>query len=279
MRSRQRPSVIVPVYNEAALLPLTLPAILREAHAIGADLVVVCNGCTDDSAALARGLAGSRARVVELDTAGKARAIRAGEALAPGFPRFYVDADIVLGNGCLGFLAETLNRGAADLVAPRLDLDLREGSRAAKAVSTVWGALPHMVQAGFHNVLGLSRVGRAAWGVFPDVIADDMFIESAVRPHRRLIDRRAAATILPPRTLRAWIAVRRRWAAGQRQLSAFGIRAPRTSGQSAALLRMMTMRRMACGALLYSAVRLGAAIPRPAGNDAAWYHDQTTRRR
>ena len=38
-----------------------------------------------------------------------------------------------------------------------------------------------MQHEGFHNVLGISQKGRAAWGAFPDLRADDTFIVAQVR--------------------------------------------------------------------------------------------------
>lgn len=55
--------IVVPVCNEAAILPFTVPRLLSCAQEVGARPVWVCNGCTDDSADLiARLLAGWHGR-------------------------------------------------------------------------------------------------------------------------------------------------------------------------------------------------------------------------
>ena len=270
----ERPSIIVPVHDEAALLPTTLPPLLREAAAIEADLILVCNGCTDGSVALARSLVGESGRVIELEAASKSLAIRAGEDLVSGFPRFFVDADVVLGPGCLTLLAEALRRGHADLVAPRLRVDTSCGSRGAAAVTSVWHSLPHMAQDGLHAVLGVSRRGRAFWGPMPDVLADDSYIVSRVPPCRRSVVQHAAATFQPPRSLASWVGVRRRWTAGHAQLRALGERVPRSRGQRRALLQLFLSRR-AFGAVLFAGVALASRLP--ASRPQRWYRDLTTR--
>ena len=59
------------------------------------DVVVVCNGCTDQTAELARSC-GYQVRVVELASASKPAALRIGDAAALAFPRLYLDADVIL---------------------------------------------------------------------------------------------------------------------------------------------------------------------------------------
>ena len=82
--------VVVPVRDEADLLPRTVPALLEAASGERARIVWVCNGCTDDSVSRIRSLAGSGAEILVLAEAGKAAALQAGdEALGGVFPRVY----------------------------------------------------------------------------------------------------------------------------------------------------------------------------------------------
>ena len=57
--------MIVPAYNEAAVIKRTLAPLSRAAVEGFIELVVVCNGRTDESADLARSVPG--ARVLELE--------------------------------------------------------------------------------------------------------------------------------------------------------------------------------------------------------------------
>ena len=88
-------SVVIPAHNESAASgaawtrcsPTWTPGEL--------EVVVVCNGCADDTAALARS-SGHPVRVIEFEAASKPAALRAGDELARALPRIYLDADVVL---------------------------------------------------------------------------------------------------------------------------------------------------------------------------------------
>ena len=70
-------------------------------------VVIVCNGCTDDTADRARETLGTfehRATVIDRPEPGKARAIRTAEETLPPGPRLFLDADA----GCDGTTARAL---------------------------------------------------------------------------------------------------------------------------------------------------------------------------
>jgi glycosyltransferase involved in cell wall biosynthesis len=87
-------SIVVPAHNEERVLGRTLSALLADTSPSEFDVVVVANGCTDGTAEVARGFGG--VRVVETDVPSKSHALRLGDETAAGFPRVYLDADVVL---------------------------------------------------------------------------------------------------------------------------------------------------------------------------------------
>src|SRR5580704_6736168 len=87
-------SIVIAAHNEAAVIGRCLDAVLADAAPGEFDVTVVANGCTDDTAQVAA--ARSRVRVVDLPSAGKVPALNAGDAVAVGYPRIYLDADIVI---------------------------------------------------------------------------------------------------------------------------------------------------------------------------------------
>lgn len=249
-------SVIVPVWNEAAVLPRTVPAVLAALAGVEARLVYVCNGCTDDSAAVLRRLLAGYGSMIELPEAGKTQALNAGDAAAEGvFPRFYLDADVCPAPGAFALLWDVLKDGDADLVAPEIRFDMSQATRAARWAAEVWLALPHGQGAAFHHMLGVSQAGRALWGAFPAVQNDDVFIEASVPVGRRSVVSATYAVTRPPASLPGWIATRRRWARGERELAAMGTAVPRAAGQRRALLGLLLHPAWTVKVLVYLAVR------------------------
>ena len=110
-------SVIVPAHNESESIARCLGSMTEGLAENGMQIVVVCNGCDDDTAEIARRF-GPPVEVVELSTASKVAALRRGEEVAKGFPRFYVDADVLLPLESIRRVAEVLQRGPWLAAAP-----------------------------------------------------------------------------------------------------------------------------------------------------------------
>lgn len=268
--------ILIPAQDESAALRANLPRLL-DGLAPAADLVIICNGCSDDSAATARALAGPRARVLTLPRPGKAAALRAGEAASPIFPRLYLDADVAITGPALNALAARLTRGDCDLVAPLLRADTTGASRLARWITETWMDTPHMRDAGFHCVLGLSAAGRAHWGDFPDLTNDDDFIRRQIPPDRARILRDIRAVIRPPLTFAAWVRVRERWLRGARELQPIAP-APRAPSQLGGLARAALRGRLPQVATYLAARALATSRAawhpdKPPG----WYRDTTSR--
>jgi glycosyltransferase involved in cell wall biosynthesis len=268
-------SVLIPVHNEATLLPTTVPALLASIQSDVAEVVFVCNGCDDGSAALISNLTGDRARVIDLPKRGKTHAINIGDSYLKAFPRFYIDADITLSPDTLGQLRNCLINEEVELVAPYVAYDTSGASTLARYVSEISEALPHGKGGGFHCVLGISAAGRARWGLFPDILGDDIFIEATVPAEKRIVLRSACVTTKPPSWFWAWVLVRTRWIRGERQLSKMGINVVRTPGQAKALMRLLLTRNTFVAASVYLLVRgLAKALACVSADQRGWYRDR-----
>jgi len=210
-------SLIIPAHNEEAVIARGLRAILTGARPGELEVIVACNGCTDRTADIARGF-GEPVHVLEIDQASKTAALNAGDEAATGFPRFYVDADVVLDLASIRAMAAVLERGDALLAAPSLRMDLSKTTWPVRAYYRVWTSLPYnqvMVGTGAY---GLSRAGRARFDRFPRVIADDGFLRFSFAPTERLCVRGVCSCVEPPRTLRGLIRIKTRARLGQYQL-------------------------------------------------------------
>lgn len=195
-----RLSIIIPACNEEARIGACLRSILdQEGLDEGGDsagalqVVVVPNGCRDGTADVARGFMGDFAArgwpltVVELAAGGKLAALNAGDDAAASPARLYLDADIVLGPGLLAGLLAALDRPEPVYAGARLKV-APATSAISRRYARFWQTLPFITRgvsgAGLFAVNG---AGRARWGRFPDIIADDAFVRGQFAPSERVL--------------------------------------------------------------------------------------------
>ena len=88
-------SIVIPAHNEETTIGRCLSRLLGEGSSESLRVVVACNGCSDRTAEFARQF-GDRVTVIETDVASKVYAMNLGDEASQGFPRFYMDADVVL---------------------------------------------------------------------------------------------------------------------------------------------------------------------------------------
>jgi len=88
-------SVVVPVHNEAAFLPTALPSLVGAVRSVtdDAEILVMENGSTDGTAALATELGGEQVRVIQLPVADYGEAMKTGFEMAEGAWVINVDID------------------------------------------------------------------------------------------------------------------------------------------------------------------------------------------
>ena len=171
-------SVIVPAYNEEAVIERCLRHLTDGAPEGALQIIVACNGCHDRTAEIARAFDGP-VTVVETATASKVAALNLGDPEATGYPRFYVDADVIMPWASIKALADEMQRTGKPAGGPRLKMGLEHASLGVKAFYAVWMKMSFH-QAGMVGcgVYALSEEGRARFGAFPDLIADDGYVRS-----------------------------------------------------------------------------------------------------
>ena len=218
VESTARVSVVFPAHDEAGVIERTLRTLVEGCADGGLQVVVVCNGCSDDTAEIARGF-GPPVEVVETPVASKAAALRLGDEVATGFPRFYVDADVELPLDSLRRVADVLRRGPWLAAAPQLRVDLANCSRLVRAYYAIWTRLPYhasgMIGSG---VYAMSEAGRSRFDVFPDIISDDGFARLQFGPEERTSVEGATFTIRAPMTLASVVRIKTRSQKGAVQL-------------------------------------------------------------
>jgi glycosyltransferase involved in cell wall biosynthesis len=265
-------SVVIAAHNEAAVLGRCLDALLADGPL---DVTVVANGCTDGTAAVAR--ARPEVRVIELPEASKPAALNAGDGAAVGFPRVYMDGDIVLPGEAIRRLAAGLDGALA--AVPRRRLVLTGRPVLVRAYYAVHARLPVFANGLFgRGAIAISAAGRERFDRFPDVIADDLFLDSCFTAAEKRVVPEVAADVATPLRTRDLVRRLARVRAGNAALRAAstGVRpAARTSW-----LRDVVLRRpwLAPAAVCYVSLTLAAALlARQRSRATSWGRDESGR--
>ncbi|MFC0532188.1 glycosyltransferase [Phytohabitans kaempferiae] len=279
-------SVVIAAHNEAAVIGRCLDTLLADAKPGEFDITVVANGCSDQTAAVAASRPG--VRVLDLATPGKPGALNAGDEVAVGFPRVYLDADIVLTTAGLRLVAAAVADqapGAPLAAVPRRELDLTGRPMLVRGYFAINKRLPVFQDGLFgRGVIALSAAARARFDRFPDLVADDLFLDSQYsKAEKRQVDTVTARIATPRRTrdlIRRLTRVRRgnaamRAASGTTVVPVAVRPAARTSW-----LRDVVLPRpwLAPAAVCYVAITVLAAFSaRRAGQATAWERDDSSR--
>jgi len=269
-------SVVIAAHNEENVLDACLRSLLQQGVTAG-DIVVVANGCVDRTADVARqhGVV-----VVELAQAGKARALNAGDEAAKTFPRIYLDADIVVPPG--GVNTVTAGLSANMLVGvPQRRVETSGRPWPVRAYFTINERLPAFREGLFgRGMIVLSEEGRKRFDRFPELIADDLFLDSLFVGSEKVIVDDAVVVVEAPHTakdlFRRLVRVRR----GNREMRAAGVSLGsdvRPSDPWAWLRESAPRPALWPAAVCYAAFTIAATVAaRRAGGDA-WGRDESTR--
>jgi glycosyltransferase involved in cell wall biosynthesis len=211
-------TVIIPAHNEAQVIGRLLGQLVAEADPGEFDIIVVANGCTDDTAGVAASF-GPSVRVISITEASKSMALATGNQATDGFPRIYVDADVELHTRDVRALAEALRQPGVLGAGPQVTNDLAYCPRLVRWYYAVWEQLP-AVRAGLfgRGVIGVSETGYKRIADLPLLLGDDLAASLAFEAEERVIVSDAHVIVHPPRTLGDLLRVRVRAAMSVNEL-------------------------------------------------------------
>ena len=268
---RDMGSVVIPAHNESRVIARTLDALADLAARGVVEVIVACNGCTDDTARIAAGRPG--VRVLDLGVASKTAAMNSADEVAELWPRVYLDADVVITPAAVVDLVTALADGTLLAARPASRYDATGAGHLVRRYYRARSSLPlvrsHLWGAGCY---ALSEEGHARVGRFPDVVADDVVVDAAFATDEKTVVDTDPVVVLVPRTPAALIAVLSRNYSGNRD-------APATTS-STGTLRHVAGTVHGPGTLLDAAVYcLFAALGRRASRrtSARWARDDTSR--
>jgi hypothetical protein len=277
--SVDRVSIVIPANDEELVIGRCLKALTEGAEVGELEIVVVCNGCSDQTAAAARA-AGRDATIVELPVASKPAALNAGDRVATRFPRLYVDADVEMSIGAVRAVARTLNSGSFLCVAPAPRFELAQRPWPIRQFYDVWQQLPYLNdEVVGTGVYALSARGRARFADFPNVTADDQFVLQQFARSERHTLRDQHFSVHPPLGIVGLVRIRARAYRGNAELARSGLArdagAPSSGRALGALVRQP---RYLPRVATYVGVNLAAKVRARAGRRRSrWERDTTAR--
>lgn len=175
-------SIIVPAHNEAAVIGECLESLLAAQAGFPVQVVVVANGCWDETIAISRAYSDRfadrdwRFDVLDLSDGGKPNALNKGDEAAIFASRIYLDADVTVSPDILRDLAEVLRvaepryaSGTLNIVAPN--------NVFSRAYARIWRKVPFMSQGvPGCGLFAVNAAGRKRWAEFPEIISDDTYV-------------------------------------------------------------------------------------------------------
>lgn len=275
-------SIVIPAHNEEKAITRLLRALTAGKTGQKCDVIVVCNGCSDRTAQLARS-ASPTAVVVELETASKKLALRVGDGLATYYPRVFIDADVEIDASAVQTLVEPLTGGHILATAPKRQIPSDNVSWLVRWYYDVWENLPQVRSGLFgRGVIALSEAGNERVRALPQVMSDDLALSEAFAPSERAIVDRAIVVVYPPRTVRDLIRRRVRVATGNAEADNAGLRtdAARTSMRTLVALGLSEPRmvaRLPVFVAVTVVARISARRAIRSGDYETWQRDESSR--
>jgi exopolysaccharide biosynthesis WecB/TagA/CpsF family protein len=276
---RGRGAVIIPAYNEANVIKRTLAPLSRAAVDGFMELIVVCNGCTDNTADVARSLPG--VRVLELEQRSKPAALNLGDEVATLWPRLYLDADVQISAEAVLAVLDRLAKGDVLVAIPDSRYDFRGASALVRSYYRARNRIgQHEFAMWRAGAYGLNQEGHARFGAFPAIIADDLYVDTRFDAFEKALVRTDPSVRKTPAAARSLLAVVRRWQRGGAELLAreHGSDARvRDTGLDTAVAVLATIR--GPQSAVDAAVFLGMALAARCRNRSSdvWERDESSR--
>jgi cellulose synthase/poly-beta-1,6-N-acetylglucosamine synthase-like glycosyltransferase/peptidoglycan/xylan/chitin deacetylase (PgdA/CDA1 family) len=222
-------SVVVPAFNEAAGIAATVLSMVRSDYPGELEVIVIDDGSTDETAAIARGLGLPEVRVISQPNAGKPAALNRGIRHARHELLVLVDGDTIFAPNALGQLAARFADPAVGAVSGNTKVANRTGLLGRwqhieyvmgfnldRRMFDVLGTIPTVPGAiGAFRRATLEQVG----GVSADTLAEDTDLTMAIcRSGWRVVyEQSAIAWTEAPATVRQLWRQRYRWCYGTMQ--------------------------------------------------------------
>ena len=277
-------TIVIPAHNENLVIGRLLKQLAPTGPVPGLEIIVVANGCTDNTAEIARSF-GQSVRVICLPTASKHFAMLAGDRAATSFPRIYVDADVELRLADVLVLEAELRKPGVLAAAPTRVLPLDDCPRLVRCYYDIWSRLPQVREGLFaRGAVAVNEAGHRRLASLPPLMADDLAASLSFSPAERRIAADAQVIYHPPLRFADLLRRRIRAVTGTTQIERSGQAPPSTERTRPADL-MAVLRdqpaaapRLAVFAAVTIIARLAARRAIARGDYTTWLRDESSRR-
>ncbi len=280
---RRGPSagVVVPAHDEAATIARLLTALASDPEN-PLEVVVVCNGCTDATAAVARRSAPG-ATILEISEPSKRTALDRGDEVAATYPRVYIDADVEITAASVAALVAALADPAIHAVGPRRRIPRGGVAWTVRWYYDIWEMLPQVRDGLFgRGVIAVDEIGHARVRALPHMLSDDLVVSEAFAAEERAVVTDATVVVYPPRTFSDLLRRRVRVATGNVQADSAGLRG-RSAATTPAMLARLAVRhpRVAPKVAVFVGVAILARVQASrafrSGDFLTWQRDESSR--
>ena len=261
-------AIIIPAHNEAAVIARTLERLQPIAAQI--EIIVVCNGCTDATAAVAGGFDG--VRVIEIARPSKTAALNAGDDATTVWPRLYLDADIEIHPGAVRAVFAELETGTL-AARPAFVYDTTGASAPVRAYYRARERMPAISRSLWGaGAYALGEAGHAHLGRFPDLLADDLYVDRLFSPRQKVIVATEPVRVRTPRSVSGLLAVLTRQSRGNTAIPS------RTTAATLRALVAGVHGPLGLGdAVVYAALSLAGRRRAHSARKAVWERDESSR--
>ncbi len=193
-------SVIIPAYNEEALILKTLTGLFDDDSLMNIELLVVCNGCKDQTYFKTLSFIKENSLllkqknivllVLETSKASKTNALNIGISNSHSSIKILMDADIQICGEDLNILVGELHSQNLKAISPRVKFSFENSNFWVKQYYRVASRSFYNINNRLSNVIALSADGIKRISPLPDIIADDEYIRRQFSPNEIAVSQR-----------------------------------------------------------------------------------------
>lgn len=234
-------SIIIPAYNEEALIVKTLSQLLDDNNLNTIELIVICNACKDNTYTKTLSFIEKNSLllqqknidflVFEADKASKTNALNIGINNSQSSIKVLMDADIQISGKDLNTLVAELKENQLKAISPRIKFSFDTSHFLVRQYYRVARLSFYNTNKRLSNVIALSESGIKQISPLPEVIADDEYIRRQFLPAEVAVSRRCTLIFTCAKDLSNLLQVLTRVERGNVQLKNLDIRIPATNAQ------------------------------------------------